>query len=173
MSKIELKGLEELNKELSKIVKPFGINEMTNAEDFSWVRDLNILTYTLETGTFHDEWFEEFIKERFDYEGNIFMMTIFHEIGHRMTDEEIGTRLGDYCDKEKERISKEILETDVTREREKALNWQYFYLPDEFTATAWAVDFMKKHPKKVEKMWKKFEKAFHNYYEKNEVTDDE
>ena len=171
---MKLNGLAKLNKEFSKVVRPFGIEGMVNGEDFAWYREKNIITYTLLTGTFHDEWFVEFIKERFDYDvENVFVITLLHEIGHYKTDDEIGVALGSWCDADKERISDAIQNNfNITEEEEKALNWQYFYLPDEFSATAWAVKFAKENPEYIEEMWEKIEKALHKFYEKNEVTDD-
>ena len=168
---MKLNGLAKLNRELSKIVKPFDIKGMVNGEDFSWIRDLNVITYTLKTGTFHDEWFVEYIKDRFDYDvENVFIITILHEIGHYKTDEEIGDALGAYCDQDKERISDIISNTDVTEEEEKRLNWQYFNLPDEFAATAWAVE---ENPEYIKEMWDKIEKVLHEFYEKNHLVGEE
>lgn len=171
---MKLNGLAKLNREFSKIVKPFDIKGMVNGEDFSWIRDLNIITYTLVTGTFHDEWFVEYIKDRFDYDvENVFIITLLHEIGHYKTDDEIGSALGSYCDQDKERISDTILNTDVSEEEEKRLNWQYFNLPDEFAATAWAVNFAKENPEYIKEMWNKMEKALHEFYEKNHLVGEE
>lgn len=172
---MKLNGLAKLNREFSKVVRPFGIEGVVNGEDFAWYREKNIITYTLVTGTFHDEWFVEFVKERFDYDvENVFIMTLLHEIGHYKTDDEIGSALGTWCDNDKERISDAILNDPfITEEEEKALNWQYFYLPDEFSATAWAVKFAKENPEYIEEMWEKMEKALHNFYEKNDLIGEE
>ena len=94
-----------------------------------------------------------------------------HEIGHAKANWEIEGALQDFCLAEKERISEGMYDNADNLEVQKILEWQYFNLPDEIMATAWAVNYAKKHPKRVKKMWKQFEKAFHDFYEKNEVWD--
>ena len=55
----------------------------------------------------------------------------------------------------------------LTADEVRKLEWQYFGLPDEIMASAWAVDFAKENPAEIERMWKAIEKAFHKFYAKN------
>ena len=75
------------------------------------------------------------------------------------------------CLNEKEKIAKEINETD-DREQIKLINYKYFSLPDEIMATSWAVDYMKKHPRIIAKMWDEMWSAILNFYEKNNLEED-
>ena len=68
------------------------------------------------------------------------------------------------------RIQEEML--TATGAESKALEWQYFNLPDEIMATQWAVNYAKEHPKKIKKMWKKAQSALLDFYKKNGVLDD-
>lgn len=173
---VELKGLRELNIALSNIVKPFGIYGMTNGEDFGWIWWKNIITYTLAEFDYRTEWFTDFIKDTFDYDvKNYFTITLLHEIGHAKTFDDLTKEEDDYCNEEKEKIfaiaNDETIE--VTKEEEKAYQYRYWNLPDEYLATKWAVDFAKQNPDYIDNLINELMKLFQNYYEKNEVTDDE
>ena len=168
----ELKGYKELNKKLLNVFKPFGVKEVRYNNEFAWWRDTDTITYDIRMETIHDDWFEEFVEERFGYKfENSFMLSMMHELGHFITDSEISDVVSTYCTEDKKRIEKSIT-FGMAEEEEKAFNWQYFYLPDEFFATAWAVKYAQEHPKRMKKMWRKIEKAFHEFYRINEVTDD-
>ena len=93
-----------------------------------------------------------------------------HEVGHSKTDAQIQDELYDFCFKEKERIDKEMQLVETIEEAKK-LEWQYFNLPDEIVATAWAINYAKTYPKKVEKMWRKSQKALLKFYNKNNIED--
>lgn len=160
-----LKGYHKLNKAITKQLKPFGISRAVGADDYAYYYQSEMVTYRL---TLHDcdEAYSDFIYERFGYEDtDVFIISLLHEVGHHMTDDDITQNVYDFCIKEKERIAEEIQHAhgaDWTK-----LQYEYFQLPDEIMATAWAIDYAKKHPKKVRKMWKKCEKALHEFYDKN------
>ena len=54
-----------------------------------------------------------------------------------------------------------------TEEECKKLEWQYFNLPDEIMATQWAVNYAKKHPRIVNKIWKQMQNALVEFYKAN------
>lgn len=161
----KLKGCKKLNKAITAQFKPFGITKVIGADDYAYYFDDAIVTFRLNI-TDSDEAFSKFVKERFNFEDdNIFMLSLLHEVGHHVTDDDINENIYNFCKQEKDRIESEIYNVDEDRWLE--LQYQYFNLPDEIMATQWAVDYIKKHPKKVRKMWKKCEKALHKFYAKN------
>ena len=167
----KLKGLNELNKAISAEVKPFGISEAFCETEYSYYFDTEKVGFSLVEGE-ADMIFNEFIEDRFDYTvKNQFIISLLHEIGHHKANDDIDGEVYDFCLKEKERISEAMAEATTIAERRK-LHFQYFNLPDEIMATAWAVGYAKKHPKKIKKMWENCEKALHKFYEVNEVTGD-
>ena len=166
----KVKGTKKLCKAVSAQLKPFGISKARLSTEYSYVFADGSITFKITEGAIEDIWFNEFIEERFGYHvENTFIMSLLHEIGHAKANWEIEGAIQDFCLAEKERIADEMWNNVNNMEVQKILEWQYFNLPDEIMATAWAVDYAKKHPKKIEKMWKEFEKAFHKFYEKNEV----
>lgn len=168
----KLKGLNELNKAVSAEVKPFGIEEaFCEGFNYSYHFDTEKIGFTIVEDE-SDRLFNEFIEERFGYTvKSTFIISLLHEIGHYKANDDIIDSVYDFCEEEKERIFSEMSNAKTLAERRK-LQYQYFNLPDEIMATAWAVGYAKKHPKKIKKMWENCEKALHKFYEINEVTGD-
>lgn len=173
MSK-KLKGLKKLNKAIETPIKErFGISKvvMTNSFEYNFVKDR--VGWTLVEDATSQEDFISFVKDRFDYDiGRYnFIISILHEIGHAKNNDDIVGDVANFCLNEKEKIAKEINETD-DREQIKLINYKYFSLPDEIMATSWAVDYMKKHPRIIAKMWDEMWSAILNFYEKNNLEED-
>jgi len=167
----KVKGAKVLNKAITRELADFGIKKAVCTDEYSYLFDKKMVTYKLTENTVEDKWFSEFIESRFGYEVRYpFIISLLHEVGHHKANDNIVGDIYDFCMAEKERISEEMINADD--EEQKALEWEYFNLPDEIMATAWAVDYAKKHPKKVKKMWKNAVKALMNFYEKNNVLDD-
>ena len=165
----KVKGLKKLNKAVSAQLAPFGISKAVCANEFAYYFGDNKVTFSLVEGTFGDKCLTDFFTNRFNYDCKFpFVLFLLHEVGHSKANENIQEDILDFCLAEKERIDKELAETE-DKKIAKELHNQYFNLPDEIMATQWAINYAKKHPKKVRKMWKKCEKAFHEFYEKNEV----
>lgn len=167
----KLKGVKKLNKEMTEIFRISDDDiQLKLADIYSYIFEKNVITFTIQE-TFEDKLFNDFILERFDYKVKYpFVITILHELGHHFNNDEIEGSIYDFCISEKERIEKEIFETNDD-DRVKALNYQYFGLPDEIMASAWAVEWARHHKKQVKEMNKKVMKALNDFYEKNNVTE--
>ena len=164
----KLKGRKTLNKAITQTLEPFGITSARLSDEYCYYFEEESIDYTLVI-TESDKIFNEFVKEYFDYDiKNTFIFSLLHELGHRFNNDNIDGSLYRYCIAEKERIEKTIFDTDDNFFF-KLYNYQYFKLPDEILATAWAVDYAKAHPKQLQIMWEKMEKAIHNFYRINKV----
>ena len=167
----KVKGAKVLNKVISDELAVFGIKKAVCTNEYSYLYDKEMVTYKLTEGTTEDLWFTEFIKDRFGYEVRYpFIISLLHEVGHHKANDDIVGEVYDFCMSEKARIQEEML--TATGAESKALEWQYFNLPDEIMATQWAVNYAKEHPKKIKKMWKKAQSALLDFYKKNGVLDD-
>lgn len=168
----KIKGIKKLNKAISKPLKDrFGISKAVCTNEYSYIFEDESITFKLTEGTIEDKWFAEFINERFGYEVKYpFIISLLHEVGHHKANDEIDGAIYDFCMAEKERISAEMQDADANKS--KALEWQYFNLPDEIMATQWAVAYAKKHPRIVEKMWAEMAVALMEFYRVNGVFDD-
>ena len=158
-----------LNKAITKELAKFGIKNAVCGNEYSYDFDEKIVTFKEREDGLEDVWFTEFIQERFGYEVRYpFIMSLLHEVGHHKNNDDVIGAVYDFCIEEKERIMYETLAAD-DEETAKALTWQYFNLPDEIMATAWAVNYARKHPKKIKKMWKKSKKALLDFYKENNI----
>lgn len=163
----KVKGIKKLNKAILEQFAQFGIEKIKVTDEFSYIYLKNKITYKITEGDIEDKLFCEHIKERFGYEVKYpFIMFMLHEVGHHLNNDCIDDTLEDFCTREKDRIEEEMAEA-LTADEVRKLEWQYFGLPDEIMASAWAVDFAKENPAEIERMWKAIEKAFHKFYAKN------
>lgn len=168
----KLKGLKKLNKAITAEVATFGIKKAVCETEFAYYFSDNHIGYKAVVDI-SDEIFDAFVEERFEYHvEQDFPISLLHEIGHRETGDDIDGGLYEWCLAEKERINKRIAEAE-DEETLKHFYFQYFNLPDEIMATQWAVNFAKRHPKKIKKMWKNIEKAFHAFYNANNLEAEE
>ena len=166
----ELKGKDKLNKAISKELKPFGISSASLSDEYAYYFEDESVAFKL-TSAIEDRWFNEFIAERFNYVCDVpFVLSLLHEIGHHKANDEIEGAIYDFCMAEKERISEEMQTANA--DQSKALEWQYFNLPDEIMATQWAVNYAKKHPKKIQDMWKRMKANILAFYAENGLADD-
>lgn len=161
-----VKGIKKLNKAITKQFKQFDIDKVVYTGEYSYVYEDNKITYKITENCIEDKWFAEFIKERFNYNVKYpFIISLLHEVGHSKANEEIEGDIYDFCIAEKERINEEMLTADA--DYSKVLEWQYFNLPDEIMATAWAVKWAKENKKAVKKMNAKCIEALCEFYSKN------
>lgn len=163
----KIKGIKALNQAIYKPLAKFGISEVSLSDEFSYIFESENITFKV-TETIEDEWFLDFIKERFDYETEIsFIISLLHEIGHHKANDEIEGDIYNFCTSEKIRISKELEDESIPAERAKELEFQYFNLPDEIMATQWAVTYSKEHPQEIKQMWEEMLPAIQNFYSVN------
>lgn len=163
-----MKGMKKLNKAIKAEVAKFGIEKISMG-DWEWRMDNHSIEYTLLENRMEDIFFLKFVKERFGYKPlNSFMLSLFHEIGHNMTYEDLmeSDVIYDFCQAEKDRIEEEM-QTATSNRKIKKLEYEYFNLPDEIVATAWAVEYMREHEEEIKIMWGHILKAIHKFYEKN------
>lgn len=166
----ELKGKDKLNKAISKELKPFGISSANLSDEYAYYFEDESVSFKL-TSAIEDRWFNEFIAERFNYVCDVpFVLSLLHEIGHHKANDEIEGAIYDFCIAEKERISEEMKTANA--DQSKVLEWQYFNLPDEIMATQWAVNYAKKHPKKIQNMWERMKANILAFYAENGLADD-
>ena len=171
----KLKGLTKLNKAVSAELAPFGISKAKLSDEYSYVYADDSVTYKVIADDIIDKMFNDFVEERFGIDTTFygsFVISLLHEVGHYKANDEIEGAIYDFCVNEKKRIHEELMEVDA-EEQIRALEYQYFNLPDEIMATQWAVNWIKKHPKKMKMMNENMRKAVLEFAEKNGFFDEE
>ena len=163
----KLKKMRKLNKAVSAQLAPFGISKAECTNSYAYYFDEEKVTFSL-TVDIADKWFSEFVEERFGYKVKLpFIISLLHEVGHHKTDDEIGDMIYEFCSNEKDRIETTMAADGISLEEQKKLEWEYFNLPDEIMATQWAVNYAKKHPRKVKKMWNEIVPVLMEFYRAN------
>lgn len=169
----KLKGIKKLNKAITELVEPFGISEAKLGTDFAYYFTDEHIEFQMTCGDWTDELFDKFVEEEFGFKNPYpFVLSILHEIGHHNTWEEIDDDVYDIILKKKERIAKIIQNKKNSREKKIAADLEYFNLPDEYAATAWAVDYFTQNRKECDEMYKKACEALCKFYQENEITED-
>ena len=166
---MEIKGLNELNNTLKNIFKEFNISEFYSAEDeFECEFEDRKIGYTLVENLPHNNYYVEFVKKNFHYEPIVpFMLFIFHEIGHLYT---TNATLSAYSEKRRTELYEKMGTPDLPNGQFKCYEFEYFRLPEEIVATAWAVEYMSTHEEEVLELWKKVYNALQVFYKLN-ITD--
>ena len=164
----KLKGLKKLNKKVSAQLAPFGISSAQASNEYAYYFTDESITFSLVEGSLGDVCFNEFIKERFNYECPFpFVLYLLHEVGHHKANDNIDGDIYEFCMAEKDRIETTMGLVEENEAAARKLHFEYFNLPDEIMATQWAVNYAKKHPKKIKKMAKKCHKALMKFYRLN------
>lgn len=175
MGKVRIRGKKKLNKAILAEVAPFGIQSAKLSDEYAYYYEDESISYKLDCGAVEDEWFNEFLIERFGYKcknsAESFVLSILHEVGHHKANDEIEGAILDFCNAEKERIDREMQDADS--EQSRALEWQYFNLPDEIMATQWAVNYAKEHPRKIKKMMERMRASLMEFYMANGLTEED
>ena len=165
-----LKGIKELNRIITNALEIFDIDNAYLREDFEYRFEKNALGFAIST-TEVDEWFNEFIKVTFDYDvTNTFIISILHEIGHAETADFITDKAYEKCLIEKAKIKKALL-TEDNEKKIKKLEFKYFALPDEYEATAWAVEYAREHAEELAEIWQEINTALQAFYRLNGLTE--
>jgi len=136
--------LDRLTAILNDYCEQFDI-EVFEDTDFAFYRD-GTISYTVVVTERFDRLFKQFVETEFPLiHAPIFLWSLFHEIGHAMTDNEIEDEVYGFCLNIKISLDSENDEDTMT----------YFNLPDEYTATEWGYYYMLNHEQEVSELWDK------------------
>lgn len=118
--------------------------------DFAYYCNSDVITYSLITTERTDKLFTEFAKQHgLKVDCGIFLLSLFHEVGHYFTLEDLDEKTEKRCERIKETLSPNK-DKDCLK---------YFGLADEIIATEWAIEYINNNEKKLEKLAKKLQKA--------------
>ena len=172
MKKVEVKGIDTLQKSMTALLKGFGISKVELGQEYAYWYVSESVTFKL-TYTIVDKWYDEFIYKRFHLVDGYdsFVFSLLHEIGHHMTMDNIPEDVQAEIDKKKEKLEKLINLKFMPKFLRKKIEFEYFTLYDELMATRWAVWYFKNHPKEVKEMCLKAQLALHKFYTINNVTE--
>lgn len=100
------------------------------------------VTYTFLSCPETDELFDSFVKDTFQEDINIFLISLLHEIGHVKTySEEIH---------QERAFLYFALQMSYNPEQEDEYNEAYFNIPSEYNATEWGVNYYRENKEKCD-----------------------
>lgn len=161
-NKLFNKELAKLNKTIGRFVESFGCNFGGMSSDFHCYcgeDDAYTVFYSILTPADTDSRFVNMFADEFHINGvGVFTLSLLHEIGHCFTYQNLSKNDIEFSNKSKEIID-EIKDRE-TKDRE------YFHLPDELIASAWASNFIKNNRKEVLHFDNLMKKELKRFYRK-------
>lgn len=164
---MKLKGVKKLNSHMNKVLKPFGLKSALG-KDFSYNVITEIVQYAIVVDEDQNNFFSEFIEKNFDYKvTDIFLVSLLHEVGHHFT-------VDDFDDAEWgfDHTQKVFIENSINEDNYREKSFEYFSLPTEFAATAWAIEYLKNHEEEMYRRWNEMLQHIQHFYNRNGVIDD-
>ena len=154
-----LKGEERINKILNKYLEKFDLTANLDT-DFAYYYSKNMVTYSFVVSEKYDIMFKKVCDKiaKSNMNADIFLLSLFHEIGHAETIEDLSDE-----DIHFSMIMKEEISEGVLNEKE------YFYAPDEYIATHWGVKYIQEHDKEISELWAELQPAILQFYVDNDI----
>lgn len=143
----------------------------TLTSDFCYFSDSNIIGYSFLVEEVNDALFMNVINSLSPIVScDIFLWSFLHELGHHQTIEDFSIKELKKYYKTKAKLSKRLSKAKTDLQKLE-LKKQYFVLPDEYAATAWAVNFVNANLNKVQALWTKLQPEILEFYKKNELLE--
>ena len=156
------KELAKLNKTIGRFVESFGCNFGGMSTDFHCYcgeDDAYTVFYSILTPVDTDKRFLDMFANDFHIENvGIFTLSLLHEIGHCFTYQNLSKNDIKFCNE-----SKKIIDRMKNRE---VKDKEYFHLPDELMASAWAAGFIENNRKEVLHFDNLMKKELKRFYRK-------
>ena len=151
-------GLDNVTTILNEYLEKFDLKTEPDT-DFAYYYADNLITYAFVISERMDEMFWR-AAHTIDPELKVdtFLLSLFHEIGHNETIDGLT---------DEENYISDTMKKEINSENETAET--YFYAPDEYAATAWAVNYINDNKEEVMELWKKLQPAILNFYASNDI----
>lgn len=162
---MKLKGVTKLTAQMNQFLRPFGVTSVLGP-DFCYDPNSEKVQFTITMEEEADKMFFYFISETFNYKvKDLFLLSLLHEVGHHVT-------LDDFEDEEisADRKIKNRIAFEIDNDNYESKLLEYFNLPTEYAATAWAVSYMRAHEKEICKHWRVMLEHFRHFYKVNGVS---
>lgn len=156
----ELKGLDKINNILNDFLTPFECKAEVGP-DFAYWYATNTITYSFVTSERMEKLFKAFAKSiGLKVDVDIFLLSLMHEVGHVETWDELSKEECVYSQDVKEILTDSDEDCEI-----------YFNLPDEYEATAFAVDYINEHENELKNWWNnKLQPAIMDFYGLNKIA---
>ena len=149
-------GMDKLTNVLDKFLEEFECTSIVDT-DFYCLIASNVIAVSLVVSEKHSSTFMSRVNRLYpDIHADEFLWSFLHEVGHIET---IDTLDDD-----------ELYFSETQKKNENITNEVYYELPDEFAATEWAANYMRKNTEKVAKFWSEVQSVIMNIYQINNIS---
>ena len=91
---VELKGVNALDKVFTAMLKGFGISKATLGQSYAYYWQTEEITYQV-VHSIEDNWFDEFVYQRFHLKIHPMVLSLLHEVGHHYTLDDVEAKYGE------------------------------------------------------------------------------
>lgn len=155
MKRRRLRGIAEINKYIESYVSKWDLYASIDT-DFAYDPTIDTIFWTVLVSEENDKAFQDFFEKLgCDVKTDVFVYSIFHEIGHSQTIDLVSDEDYNYSQDRK-------ADPDIT-------NDEYFNLPDEIIASEWAVDYINNNIDEVENFWNGLIPLLMKFYKRNHI----
>lgn len=162
---MKLRGTTKLKAHMTNFLRPFGLKAILG-KDFAYYPVTEQVQFTLVMEDRADKIFRKFIADTFNYEiKDMFLFSLLHEVGHHFTIDDF-----EYEELDKEWKHKSRIEWEIDEDNYNEKSIEYFSLPSEYAATAWAVSYMRDHEEELFSRWRIMLEHFRHFYKINSVS---
>ena len=171
MAKKKLKGIKRIDKIVNRYLKEkFGIKAYLGV-DFSAFLDRREIEYSVFTAGMGDKFFNKFVTGLApNIKADIFLTSLFHEVGHIYTQYNLSESEWDYGWDEKADIENILNDQSIDEKVIEEQHMRYFNLPEEIAATRWAITYMEKYADDVAEFWNELQPAILRFFRKNKIA---
>lgn len=149
-------GTEKLISVLDKFLEEFECTSVVDTE-FYCLTISNVIAVSLVVSEEHSSTFMSRVNRLYpDIHADEFLWSFLHEVGHIETIDILDDNELDFSEDQK--ANENITDED------------YYELPDEFAATEWAANYMRKNTEKVAKFWNEVQSVIMNIYKINNIS---
>jgi hypothetical protein len=165
----KIKGIAQLENTINNFLERFELVGKLDA-DFSYEFNTHTVNYSVVVSDMGSKYFQEFVHAAWPELKSIdtFLISLLHEVGHAETWDFLDEMDIAYADDVKASIEDELAD-GVTEARKKALYFEYFSLPDEYAATEWAIEYLKKHTAQMDLAWTQMSNAIVEFFKTNNI----
>lgn len=150
-----LRGIAEINNYIDNYVSEWGLTSQLDT-DFAYDPVEDIVYWSVVVSEKNSEDFKEFFESLgCVVKADVFIYSLFHEIGHSQTLEYVSEEDYNYSWDRK-------ADPEIT-------NYEYFRLPNEIVATQWAVDYINNNAEEIEEFWNGLQPLLMKFYNKNHI----
>ena len=174
---MKLKGKKKLQRRLRKAfieaTEYQNIPKMYADTDFAFYPEENCITFGLAVSETSDRYWKEFLRNEYEFQlGNIFVMSVLHEIGHFVRYDYLEEEDYEKISEQKEEIEYRLSKLRIHSKKYRETYKEYFGLRDERLATEWAIEWIRENPKQAKQLCDTCNELIANFYIRNGVCDE-